>query len=32
VLIVGAIYYGIAHARIPSPLVKEDAAPQPTTG
>lgn len=32
VLILGGIYYGIAHSRIPSPLVKEDAAPQPTSG
>jgi amino acid transporter len=32
VLILGGIYYGIAHSRIPSPLVKEDAAPQPSSG
>jgi amino acid transporter len=32
VLIVGAIYYAVAHSRIPSPAVGEQAAPQPTTG
>jgi amino acid transporter len=32
VLILGAIYYGIRHARIPSPVVPEGRAPQPTTG
>jgi amino acid transporter len=31
VLILGAIYYGIAHARIPSPAIDEKAAPQPAT-
>jgi amino acid transporter len=32
VLILGAIYYGIAHSRIPTPVVGEKAAPQPSTG
>ena len=32
VLIVGGIYYGIAHTRIPSPVIDEKAAPQPSSG
>src|SRR4051794_11205662 len=32
VLILGAIYYGIAHSRIPTPVVGEKAAPQPSSG
>jgi amino acid transporter len=32
VLILGAIYYAIAHSRIPSPVVDEKAAPQPSSG
>jgi amino acid transporter len=32
VVILGAIYYAIAHRRIPSPVLDEKAAPEPTTG
>jgi amino acid transporter len=32
VLILGALYYGFAHSRIPSPIVDEKAAPQPSSG
>src|SRR5215217_1042922 len=32
VLLLGAIVYGVAHSRIPSPVVGEEAAPQPSSG
>ena len=32
VLLLGAIFYGVAHSRIPSPAVGEEAAPQPSSG